>query len=92
METSKRKISVNLKFYAIRNNAGHYFKNGWRTDIENARLYQNIGVARTLVTRYKLRYPLEATPEIIEIVATDACIINETDRVQTILKAKNLRN
>jgi hypothetical protein len=80
-------------FYVVVNSDGQFFCNGgyasiWVDDISNARVYNNIGPARSMVTFIADYYPGLSVPSIVKLSFSAVEILDEKDRVN---KAKVAR-
>lgn len=88
-------IQNQLKLYVVRNSQGHYFHakgyNGygksWVEDINYAKFYTKIGPAKACVTYFSNdpKYPI---PDIVELIATESCVIDQKQRVAKVKNKK----
>lgn len=87
-------FSAPFKFYIVRNQEGKFFRakgfNGygdtWTADPTLAKVYQKIGQARSRVTFFANNYPEYGVPEILEMTAHSAVVLDETKRVKKALQ------
>lgn len=89
---------INLQLYAVRNSDGQFFRAKgyggggatWVDDLCRAKIYANIGQARSRVTFFANNYPKYPTPQLIVIKANELEILDETERVEK-AKQKKLK-
>jgi len=92
METT---IKINLEFFAVRSKDGKYFRSvgfgggkNWVDDIKKAKIYPKIGQARARVTWFKANYPDFGVADIIKIIANEAIVLSEVERVEKSINKK----
>jgi len=79
-----------LEFFAVRNREGQWFHRSgyggssetWREDVQEARIYNKIGSARTQVTFFATNYPSYSVPEIVCFKVGEVTVINEEERIK----------
>lgn len=87
---------MNLKVYIVVNQEGKFFRakgmNGrgdsWVEDINSARIYTKLNPARSVVTFFASKYPTFGIPQIHELSVSNVTVLDETKRVEKILKKK----
>ncbi len=87
---------MNLKLYIVVNQEGKYFRakgmNGhgdsWIDDIQRARIYTKLGPARSVVSFFASKYPTFGIPNIHELNIASTTVLDETKRVEKIVKNK----
>jgi hypothetical protein len=90
------KFSTPLKFYLIRNHQNKYFRAvgycgygvNWVEDITKAKVYQKLSQARSRVTYFADLDKGITPPVIIEIIATEGTVLDETARLEKAVKSK----
>jgi len=81
--------SEELKFYAIRNRDGQWFRRkgyggygeSWVEEITKARIFNKIGPARAQISWWFTNYPSFGCPEIVVFSTQISEVINEEKRV-----------
>ena len=89
-EASGIEMKHQIEFYAVRNKAGQWFRakgfggtgNSWVGDLDKAKIYKRIGVARGRVSFFAKHYPTYGIPEIVKFICTESEVINEEYRFQ----------
>jgi hypothetical protein len=79
-----------LELYAVRNKDGHWFRakgfsghgESWVKEIRGAKIYTNIGQARSRVTFFAKNYPTYGVPSIVKLKIGGMEVIDETDRFE----------
>ena len=82
-----------MELYVLKNQEGKYFRakgyggsgETWVPEIKSARLYGNLGPARTQVTFFASKHPAHGVPEIIVLRVTESHVLDEKDRVEKAL-------
>ena len=80
--------------YAVMNSDGLFFRakgrsgygKSWVEKLEEARIYAKIGYARAQITTLGKQFPEYPVPTLIVLKVTDYEQIDETERVETIIK------
>ena len=82
------KIKEELELWAILGPDGKYFigSSDWSEDINKAKIYQNKGAARGIVTMYTDKSNPENHPHLVRIYAKYVEIHKEDERVQKAVK------
>lgn len=83
-------MTASLDFYVVRNKEGKFFRakgygghgDSWVEEIGRARVYANIRGPRGVVSFFALNYPDYGVPEIVRLHATEAEVIDETERIK----------
>ena len=87
-----------LELYAVRNKKGKWFHakgysgygDTWVDDINKAKIYTKIGQARGRVSFFANNYPKYGTPDLIILKCTQMEVVDETERVLTQKKKKEI--
>lgn len=87
---------ISLSLYAIRNKKGEWLRTRgychygekWVSDIQKAKLYPKISVARSQVTWWATNYPDYGQPELVELLVTDFKVLPEEGRVKKAIEKK----
>lgn len=89
-------LSSPLTLYIVRNREGRYFRSvgygggglraQWVEKIEQARVYQKLGQARSRVTFFAKHYPEYGVPDLLQITADTAVVVDDTVRVAKALQ------
>lgn len=84
-------MQLPINLYVIRNSKKQFYnanRGGWRTELQEARVYSSIGAARAMVTWLcgQGRYGNPGTPEICKLLIGGFEIINEEERVSKVKK------
>ena len=94
------RIEIYMEFFAVKSYDGKYFHNvgyshygkTWVDDLSKAKIYGKIGQARARVTWFSQHHPEYPMPVIVKIIANEAIILNEEERVKNaILKKEEKR-
>jgi predicted methyltransferase len=86
-------MQLDLTFYAVRNHEGKWFRakgyngggNSWVDSIQKARIYANLGPARSIVTWWSGHGMF---PELIALKVNEGIVMNEEQRVNDVIQKK----
>lgn len=99
MAKSKLHGTEDLKFYAVRNKDGQWFRrkgysgggDSWVDTLRGARIYNKPGYARAIVTWFYKHYPEYGYADIVEFSVSETKIINVEKEVQDSIRKKEER-
>jgi hypothetical protein len=89
-------IKIHLELFVVRNSSGQYFHNvgyggygkTWVDSLQKAKIYTKIGQARSRVTWFTKKYSNYPMPVIIKIIANEAIVLDESERVKKAIASK----
>lgn len=90
--------TVELNFYAIRNQEGRWFRskgyggsgNSWVNDISNAKIYGKPGPAKAQVTFWATNYPQYGVPDLVQITTGSCNYLDQKERVAKVNEKKKI--